>query len=90
MFHCEYQGSTNHPMWLINYTSYTSLNAQLPQNHFYQDHVLSVTNVNVYQNNTPYQCFLLLFVNVLCAYRSTVGRLIVINCRGKINTVHVC
>ena len=57
----------------------------LPPNHSYHalDGTLSVTNIMANQNNTQYQCQLLsLSDGELCAYRSTVGQLI-IKCRNN-------
>ena len=82
-FYCRYEGSTANPDWIINFTSYTS--ADLPPHHSYHalDGILSVMNIMANQNNTQYQCQLLaLSGRQLCAYRSTVGRLI-IKCRNK-------
>lgn len=81
-FQCQFEGSTSLPTWIINSMPYKSLRSQLPPDHSYHDHTLYVANVRLDQNNTPYQCQLLLLANGnVCARRSSVGRLI-INCQG--------
>ena len=83
MFHCQYEGSTAHPRWIINSSTYPSFNSQLPRNHFYADHILTVESIVQSQNNTLYQCELLSTNNEqICSYKSTIGRLVV-NCKGN-------
>ena len=83
VFPCKYEGSASKPQWIINSTVYSSLNSRLPPDHFYHNYTLSVGNVKLWQNTTTYQCQVL-FNNgpLLCAYRSTIGQLI-IDCKGE-------
>lgn len=84
VFHCKFEGSTSSPQWVINSTVYSSLNSQLPPDHFYSNHALSVTNIELWQNTTHYQCQVLQRNGPLfCAHRSTVGQLI-IKCGGNL------
>lgn len=88
IFYCQYEGSLASPTWNINSMAYTPVDL-LPPNHFYHpsDGTLSVSNITPNQNNTQYQCQLLsLSDGQLCAYRSTIGRLI-IKCRNHQNSV---
>ena len=78
VFPCRYEGSAATPQWIINSTTYGSLNSELPPNHFYHNYTLSVRNINIWQNTTRYQCQILSLTNgQFCAYRSTIGQLIV-------------
>ena len=82
-FSCLYEGSNALPQWIINYTVYSSQNSRLPPDHFYQNHMLTVTNIDFWQNTT-YQCQVLYNSGPLfCAYRSSIGRLIIVKCTGK-------
>lgn len=75
-FLCQFEGSISRPEWLINSTRYVSINSELPPDHYYSSHSLTVANAND-KNGTRYQCELLLFEDgVLCAYRSAIGQLI--------------
>ena len=80
VFRCRYEGTSILPQWIINSTTYSSINSQLPPDHFYSTHTLRVTNVKLAQNFTTYQCQILM--NTGCAYRSSVGHLIT-KCDGK-------
>ena len=81
-FPCKYEGSRTHPLWIINNTEYSSINSQLPPDHYYGDNMLTVKNL-LAKNGTQYQCYLPVFEDgVLCAYISAPGQLIV-NCRGN-------
>ena len=81
VFLCQYEGTSALPQWIINSKIYSSLNSQLPPDHFYSAHTLRVTNIKLAQNYTIYQCQLVL--NDGCAHRSNVGRLIT-KCNGKL------
>ena len=84
-FPCQYDGSTSIPQWIINSTVFGSLNSRLPADHYYHDHTLSVRNIKLWQNETTYQCQIVTINGPsLCAYRSTIGHLI-IRCNGKPN-----
>ena len=79
-FPCMFSGSVAHPYWIINSTEYVSIH--LPQDYLYSSYVLKVSNVNE-KNGSQYQCFILSNQNgAVCAYSSTIGRLI-LNCKGK-------
>lgn len=80
LFPCRYIGSVNRPQWVINSTAYSSISAELPKDHSYDNHTLYVHNVNSKHNST-YQCQLLSTDGHLCAYKSTIGRLI-LKCQG--------
>ena len=80
VFPCQYRGTVAHPYWDIDSTEYPS--ADLPPDYSYSSGVLKVSNLNE-KNGTQYQCFLLALQNGgNCAYRSSVGQLI-LNCKGK-------
>lgn len=84
VFNCHYEGSMVHPYWLINSTSYASLNSQLPPDHSYEFNQLIVENLPG-KYTTKYQCFLLFSESgTICAYRSAVGKLIIPNCSNGI------
>ena len=54
-FPCFFVGTSNIPLqWKINNTVY-SIN-ELPDGHFYRNHTLLVTDVNLSLNSTKYQC----------------------------------
>ena len=81
-FSCEYEGTTSIPQWIINSTRYSY--RSLPPEHVYNSlaYELSVTNIR-HKNLTTYQCqFVRHERGSPCAYRSTVGRLI-IRCEGN-------
>ena len=83
IFPCQYEGHKQARLqWIINSTVYQS--SQLPPDHHYyhNTHRLSVTNIRPFHNSTTYQCQLVSFTEQPCAYKSTVGQLI-INCNGK-------
>ena len=85
VFPCQYDRSTLIPQWIINSTVFGSLNSQLPADHYYHDHTLSVRTIKLWKNETTYQCQIVTFNGqLLCAYRSTIGQLI-IKCNGKAN-----
>ena len=87
VFPCQYEGSMLTPQWIINSTVYGSLDSQLPLDHFYHDRTLSVRNVQLWQNKTTYQCQIVIINGpLLCAYRSTIGQLI-IKCKGELMTI---
>ena len=81
VFPCRYEGTSALPQWIINSTVYSSLNSQLPPDHFYSAHTLRVTNIKLAQNYTTYQCQLPL--NTGCAHRSNISRLVT-KCNGKL------
>ena len=71
---CQHTNRRHHPYWRINNTVYTSLNSQLPNDHFYSHDTLMVENL-ADKNRTTYQC---LFYSrnsqeEVCEYRSRVG-----------------
>ena len=87
-FLCQFQGSVSRPRWIINSTEYSSINSELPPDHYYSSHSLTVTNIND-KNGTRYQCQLLVFEDgELCAYKSTIGQLIYRCPRGIVLLVH--
>lgn len=84
VFPCRYEGTSALPQWIINSTVYSSLNSQLPPDHFYSDHTLRVTNLKA-KNESQYRCQLLFLEEVSglpCLYKSEIGHLI-INCEGS-------
>lgn len=88
VFPCQYEGSPSNPQWIINSTVYSSLNSRLPLDHFYHNRTLSVRNIKLWQNTTSYQCQVLSDNGpLLCAYRSTIGQLI-IRCKGELNIIN--
>ena len=80
IFPCRYTGSIIRPQWVINSTAYSSISVELPNDHRYSNHTLYVDNVKSKHNST-YQCQILSTDGRLCAYKSTIGRLIV-KCQG--------
>ena len=81
-FQCQYEGSVAHPYWIINSTILSSVKLQLPSDHSYSDHILTVTNLNQ-KDGTTYQCLLLSEGrDEICAYHSTIGQL-TIACKGS-------
>ena len=86
IFPCQYEGTSALPQWIINSTIYSSLNSQLPPDHFYSAHTLRVTNLGT-KNGSQYQCQLLIVMEESaepCLYRSSSGRLIINNCKGTL------
>ena len=81
VFPCRYNGSSSRPQWIINSTSYSSIDSLLPPDHSYFNQSLSVRSRN---NNTVYQCQLLSNKGSLCAYKSATGKLIV-KCKGIVS-----
>ena len=84
IFACRYNGTLAQPQWIINSTVYSPLNSLLPLDHSYFNHELFVRS-GIQINNTLYQCQLLTLSNKgsLCAYRSSIGRLIVKCIKGN-------
>lgn len=84
LFPCRYEGSASKPQWVINSTTYGSSNSELPPDHFYYNRILSVRNINPWQNKSRYQCQVLSLTNghLLCAYCNTIG-LLIVKCKGE-------
>ena len=80
VFHCQYEGSLALPTWNINSIIYSIIT--LPPRHFIARESLFVINSTLRQNSTLYQCQIISMTNnrQVCAYRSAVGWLVVINC----------
>ena len=72
---CSFKGTDTLPMWSINSVNYTSFN--LPPNHRYNGHILTVSSVYLAQNYTTYQCYFDLYFHNGTFYqiRSSIGRL---------------
>ena len=89
-FQCQYVGTTATPKWVINSSVYSSLNSHLPADHTYDNINKSLTVMNLYsKNNSIYQCQLVRREDndAICAYRSSIGRLIITDpdCKGMHN-----
>ena len=69
--------------WIINSKSYHL--TELPSNYIIRENgnILEVTNITNNNNNTLYQCQIIVSGADKCAYRSNVGKLIV-RCSGKL------
>lgn len=86
IFPCEFEfegGAPPKPQWIINSRVYSSINSELPADHFYSEHTLMVTNIND-KNGSTYQCQVVVVEDGgICAYISEMGR-IIITCQGII------
>ena len=56
-FNCTVSGSSDTPSWIIDGVTYTS--SQLPPRHSYLRPQLRVSNVNISDNGTTYQCLVI-------------------------------
>ena len=57
IFNCRYTESFEIPFWIINATFYTT--RSLPSRHSYRQQRLKVSNVQVSDNTSTYQCVFL-------------------------------